>query len=83
MTQILRRGQLRPPSSVTRTIPRHAVAVRHPRVEPVQWLLSGASRGWRWVWSVDHDDLAPNVAAWLIQFSLLAGLFLAVVLASR
>lgn len=62
--------------------PRHARPVRHRRVEPLLWLASAAHRCWRWVWSVDHDELVATVAARLTRFALLATLFFAVVVAS-
>lgn len=53
---------------------RHGRPTRHGYLEPVQWLLSSAGRGWRWVWSVDHDDAASTAVAWLLQFVLVASL---------
>jgi len=58
---------------------RHVRPSRHQYLEPAQWLLSSAGRGWRWVWSVDHDDTASTVVAWLAQFFLLASLLFVMV----
>jgi hypothetical protein len=66
-----------------RTVARHARPACGWPAEPAQWLVSGLGRGWRWVWIVDHDDLLATVAAQLVQFALLATVFLAMVVGSQ
>jgi hypothetical protein len=61
---------------------RHArAASRGRRAEPVRWAVSGAARGWQWVWSVDHDDQVALAVAKVAQFAMLAAMFFALVLA--
>lgn len=69
----------------TRRTGRHCLPARARQwpVEPAQWLVSNASRGWYWVWSVDHDDLVSTAVARVLQFGLLAAFFLAMVIGAR
>lgn len=74
-----------------RAVSRHAAGPEPRPVEVagwlaswlVSWLVFGARRWWRWVWSVDHDDVASTIAAWLLQFALLATLFLVTVIGAQ
>jgi hypothetical protein len=63
-----------------RTGARHGLPDRHRTLEPAQWFVSGLSRAWAWVWTVDHDDVASTVVARTVQFVLLAALFFVTVL---